>query len=418
MNEHENIDGLLKKKLENRSFEFQDSYWEAAEQLIDADSNARKKRRWFFLLLFFFLASGLGGIVSWFQFAGSQPGYANALTNGNSMPDSMNNRTKVPPSSPEVHNQILIVEEVCDESASSSSVPKKRFSAVFRSSNKPGTKRNKDVINNRNPMSEEARAPLPTETPGETPPGRFRSSDVRDIAFEGYLPSRNFSLYNELKRPGVLPKQSLSFRKRHALGIMLGTTLAPGLQNNSDTRAAISTHPSVGLRYSYSLGKGIRLQTGLLYQGRGGLNADSTYRSVNFSFGAETEATTISPQSLHYVEVPLMADVHLAGRHYLMGGVNLAYLINTRSDVHKEKILPFETVDMGSNKAWGYRQGFQPLDASVTVGYGYYLNRGLRLGVRANYGLRDITDDSFFLNNTRDRNLQLRLVLEYDLFHF
>ncbi|MEZ4824862.1 MAG: outer membrane beta-barrel protein [Bacteroidia bacterium] len=222
----------------------------------------------------------------------------------------------------------------------------------------------------------------------------------------------------ETYSPQFFPGEENPLRKRHYLGISLGTGISPGFQNNRTDKADATFSPVVGLRYAYAVTPAIRLQTGILYQGRGGLHADSTYRSTDFSFGAETMATTISPQTLHYLEIPLVADIRLRGRHSLLAGANLSLLLNARSEVRRQLILPFETQDMETTKEWGYTQGFRPMDMSLTAGYRYYLGRGTRVGFQGNYGLRDITEQGFFRNAVMDRNLQFRFILEYDLAHF
>ncbi|RMG72466.1 MAG: hypothetical protein D6722_05390 [Bacteroidetes bacterium] len=72
----------------------------------------------------------------------------------------------------------------------------------------------------------------------------------------------------------------------------------------------------------------------------------------------------------------------------------------------------------GSQLAWGYRQGFRRWNPAVTLGYSRYLGRGLHLGLQARYGWRDLTDPSFFESARLDRDLQVRLMLTYDIFNF
>lgn len=57
------IDKFFKDKLEGRTFEFKDAYWEAAEQLIEQEENDRRKRFgiWWKFGIFFFLLLGVLG---------------------------------------------------------------------------------------------------------------------------------------------------------------------------------------------------------------------------------------------------------------------------------------------------------------------------------------------------------------------
>ncbi|MEZ4849457.1 MAG: hypothetical protein R3B93_12735 [Bacteroidia bacterium] len=48
MSEYDKLDEFLQEKLKGREYAFKHAYWEAAEELIEADLIARKKRRRFF----------------------------------------------------------------------------------------------------------------------------------------------------------------------------------------------------------------------------------------------------------------------------------------------------------------------------------------------------------------------------------
>jgi hypothetical protein len=54
----------------------------------------------------------------------------------------------------------------------------------------------------------------------------------------------------------------------------------------------------------------------------------------------------------------------------------------------------------------------------MTVGYAYYLGRGLRVGMLTRIGLQDIADPAYHQRATQTPNTQFRLLLEYDLIHF
>ncbi|MEZ4776147.1 MAG: outer membrane beta-barrel protein [Bacteroidia bacterium] len=411
MSDHEKLDDFLREKLEGRSFEFKDAYWDAAEKVILADQAARKKRRWFFLIFIFFLT---GGGLSSAYYSLTQSGH---LHDNEGAQLAENSSATI--AQPRKHiDHIEIVEEICDESLQVFAEKK----TTSRSLKKTPYRKKITISGEFHPsgnvvLSGEEKAFPHVLAQEETLPGQSYQqifSSVHAVRpWRNQLLSRmNDSLLYKHTAKGI------PIRRRNYFGLTLGNTISPGLRNTQSARAPLSNSPVVGFRYAYAITPAVRFQTGLTYQSRGGLQADSTYRSVAFAFGAETQATTISPQTLHYLEVPLLVDFRLSGRHYVMAGVNVSRLVNSRSLVTKQLILPFDTEDQGTTREWGYTQGFKPVDVSVMAGYGYYLNKGVRVGIQGNYGLRDITDEKFFLNTTKDRNLQLRLILEYDLVHF
>ena len=78
-----------------------------------------------------------------------------------------------------------------------------------------------------------------------------------------------------------------------------------------------------------------------------------------------------------------------------------------------------------TSNQWGYSSGFNKYDFGLTLGYKIAIKNSLKLGVRANYGLQDITKNATFFTtvtgtdtNTIDKNLQFRLMLSYDFFKF
>ncbi|MDX2248152.1 MAG: porin family protein [Bacteroidia bacterium] len=403
MSTPEKLDEFLRGKLEGRSFDFKEAYWDAAEKAILAEEAARKRRRRLFFFFLFFLAGG-GLSATFFTFTDSLKPRENTLSR-------LSTHSPVPYSQPIKHATTLeIIEEICDES-------RPVFTANTAAYRKKNTISGEFAPSGRVVLSGKEKEPPHALAQEGTLPGQsFRQifSSVNTVRpwHKPLSPEINDSLFYKHSDPGI------PLHRRNYFGFTFGNNISPGFRNTRSARAPLSVSPVLGIRYAYAVSPSFRLQTGLNYQSRGGLNADSTYRSVEYAFGTETMATTISPQTLHYLEIPFLADIRLSGRHYLTAGVNLSFLANTRSKVHKQQILPFETQDLGTTREWGYKQGFKPLDINLTAGYGYYLGQGIRVGVQGNYGLRDITDEKFFLNTTPDRNLQLRLVLEYDLVHF
>ncbi|MCB0854908.1 MAG: PorT family protein [Bacteroidetes bacterium] len=432
MSEYDKLDEFLQEKLKGREYAFKHAYWEAAEELIQADLIARKKRRRFFFFLLFGLI-GLGGMI------------ASVLQLS-------------PTPAPVAHSHVYL-ESICENYAyiSHSIIPTNHYinhfsedksnqSPVSSISEKKSKKyssvlvpKSAGVSRGQNPITQEQYMDSKSKsiTDSDRNPNDF--TDLLDLKTTlsisektagKSLSKKTFSIH-KLRNNGFSlffqPDDSVLYlnsakgqmlHRRHYLTLSIGRNLSLGFQNDHLERAAFSQHSLFGVQYAYALRPGTRIKTGLYYQGRGGLNADTTFKSINYSFGAETEATTISPQKLHYLEVPLLFDTHIKGRHNLELGANLAFLLNASSKVNRQYIRTFDTEDLGTNRQWGYTQGFNKLDWGIIAGYSYYLNRGFRVGLRARYGLNDITNNQFFLNQSIDRNLQIRLLLEYDLFHF
>jgi hypothetical protein len=204
-------------------------------------------------------------------------------------------------------------------------------------------------------------------------------------------------------------------QQRHLFALHTGLSLAPGWQNLGTRAQPLSAHTMIGLRYAFQLTPRLRLQTGLMYQGRGGLDADTTVRSTEFGFGFESEVTEVSPRRMHWAELPLQADLRLAGRHYLLAGGYAAWLADVSGVRSLRLASDFGETPLSRAPAWGYRQGFRRWDAGLLLGYGYYLGDGMRLTGQMQYGLPDLTPGSYFRNTRYHRSIGFRLGLEIEL---
>lgn len=163
-----------------------------------------------------------------------------------------------------------------------------------------------------------------------------------------------------------------------------------------------------------------------------------------------------------YIDLPLMAYAKM-GRVEISGGVNAAVMISSRgtgettfngqtlngstiglftvtldhnyfrdkggeakTDITKKVAIGGSQIDIPSSIGAYYLQDsgdenlFQRLDFGLVGGIGFYLNRGLYLGFRANYGLPDVTktatdiskvrldtQQTFVTRDDKDQNLSL-----------
>ena len=207
-------------------------------------------------------------------------------------------------------------------------------------------------------------------------------------------------------------------RKRHFVSVQIGGGLALGLLNQGPQRARVSSSPTAGLAYSYELSPSLRLSAGAQYQMRGGLNASKTFSSLDFGFGFEREDQVLTIRHLHYLELPLRLQVRVYDRHYLSAGAQYVRLLTSSGNLRSDYADDYNSLTLSSNNACGYTQGFAPDDYQLSLGYSYYLGKGFMLGAEYSQGLKDLSDNSYFRNQTIDRNQLIRLKLSYDLFHF
>lgn len=395
-------DEWIKHKLESRQFEFREEYWTAAEALIESERR-RKKRWWLWLPLIFAAGAGAGWIV-WNTVA---PTPHAGLVMVRNMP------RELPP-------EALCLGGGSDEAAQVHSVHTSAHahSAHPSTGHKPPHKHG--PTSRVAGLSDEECCEVPvTQAPQVQP--RHDEGKTRAAEAPAYTPEELYRMPLRSHRLSLNTGGSLQpgetpgyLWNRHFMGVITGTAWATGWRNVGETPASVSGAPVLGLHYVFLPARDWRINAAVLYTSRSGLNSDSAYRSTDFGLGFRQEVTVVSPQRLHLIEVPVYLDRRVAGRHYVMAGVYGSWMLDASAKLDRYLLTDFGRTELGNSSGWGYRQGFRRADYGFSLGYGYYLGRGLRLTVQGSAGLRDMTDPAFFHSLRKDRNMQVRIMLEYD----
>ncbi|MEM7373259.1 MAG: hypothetical protein AAF587_31835 [Bacteroidota bacterium] len=434
MSDQDPLDDFLKKKLSDRQYAFQDSYWEAAQELIEAD-RGKKKRKGF--LIWWLGGLGVGVVIlslglwqfvknasnsSSFSYQQEIVGHVQVGTSKVD-PDSCEDLIIVPNESSS-HMSAPIASSLSHRPtnvpaspSSISSTQRPASSAIFSSVSPISDQRQKRPVKKKIPSQQSPISDyLTNEHPSLT---EEKQTDIAqlDLGRVYRIQQRTFSLEQAIHSHSAFTSIS-SHQSPNYLGVRVALDVAEGWQNGTQTKAGRSYLPSFGIHYARSIRDRFRVHTGLAYQQMGNLQADKVYRSTNFGFGFETEATTISPQKLHFVQVPVYGEWRIRHRHFVLLGGSTAYLLNVSSLVSAQTETDFGIQPENGETVWGYKQGFRNMDLSLMAGYQYYLGNGLYLGLRTQYGLRDLSKSDFFDNNTIDRNLRIQLGLTFDFMNF
>lgn len=389
------LDQLLKQKLDSRSFEYQDAYWEAASELL-GDQGRKRRGFWVWMLLAFGLVSGTMG---WAMFSPApvlnpDSAFSHMVWESDwEFPDSC---LMVSAVAVEQHNQNLRSTVSVEDSKGK----------IHRSTRRERISHSVvDSLNNQFSSQE-------MYTTLSQPESQRQIDWEAQIELEGIL-RRNYSLKNSFltsffwKAPGDWK------HNRHSIGLTIGTQLAPAWRGEKLVQPSIA--PIIGGYYRYALSPNIRLQTGILYQQRSSLNRDTTFTSLAFGFGRTESSTTLSSKSLHFASLPITAEFAIGNRQSISIGIEPSVLLGVKTEVENLLNVEGEMSHMQPETTWNYPQGYRSWDLSVQAGYNYYLGQGLRIGTVASYGLRDLTDNAYFTQGWIDRQLNWRVWLEYDL---
>jgi hypothetical protein len=409
-------DDLVRRKLAQRHHSPPPGAWQAVEQMLGAQQAAppRRRRGWGWLLLA--LLALVGACWAWNPWAADWSGQQ-ASSHASAQAAPMD-ASAFP----------VIEVEVCpsaptDQAAqASASDPKQTASAT----NLPAEEIHRDpslAFTSASSLTATQHDGLPPQEKSIGSSGQPlpEGGEVTDLAAVYALARQNITLsHRDLSSlaetmPGLIPATD---ERRYALQLEAGLAMSQSWQNTQLGNTDPVSSPLLGLGVSRGLRPGLRIQVGLRYQQRAGLNSDSTYRREQRDFGRNDTLTQIAPRRLHFLGLPLRLDLRLAGRHYLQVGAQANWLLETSSRVNTTVVDDDGSSQLPQARSGGFRQGFAPWDAQLLLGYRYYLGRGLRLGLSGSYGLRDLTEASFFNNDRINRAWNLRLMLEYDLTRF
>lgn len=423
MADNNNIDKLFKDKLGNRQFDFNPSAWEAAEQLIIAQE--KKKRRavwWWFSGAAASLLLLIGG---WLMFQdydkvlyepkdvevteeivstnkstteGETTTKAIPAIEMEDIPSSNSENIETDISEPNIknvnkHTKAKVkpqpIEKVLepDEEA----VAKKA-----NTSNKTARDIDEEMEKDWNEMSNREK--------------RLFKKELRKEEKLALMEYKNTMLFdteeaNMEAKPLDIMRDRLNWLRKININLIGGISASQGFLNSDLTRSKIAFDPTVGLGTFIIINSQVSIDINALYTRRGALSADQLPSSYVIN------GTTEVAKKLHYIDIPFYINYRFANRHSLRFGLQYAQLMGVTSEV----VEAGDTKPVSTYKKQPY---FSKNDVAGIVGYKYLVNERFNVGVRANFGLFDVTKGQKAGENTFDMNRQARFLIEYKILKY
>ena len=302
------FDNIIKRSLAQQSFEFNEAYWEAAQELLDelppADTGATKGRSTGALLLSLLLLFSLAGFSLWLWSNSHDLLKSNRTTELSLESDDQQlsepGISDFPLKPSEENLSILSPEPITTDPASSNpkdveysenlivaqevggilpadknrvtqdATIQKPTTAISAKSNfQKGTIKNNEVV------SERLFQDKKSISAGISSENILGGASVEDNMVKELLINEVNFAFDEvpiLISPSSLPLKtmpSMDQFNRHQVGVVMGGNLSLGLKNGAAERDGLSTNPLVGLRYSYALNRRLNIQTGVQVPGKG-----------------------------------------------------------------------------------------------------------------------------------------------------
>lgn len=210
--------------------------------------------------------------------------------------------------------------------------------------------------------------------------------------------------------PIPIPKPSSTYTY---FGFDIGGGYSFGWKGKSGTEAN-GLSPIVGVHLMHFFNKKVGLSIGIQYNSVTHLKTGYSNSVITYDFGYNNNITTVTPKTLHYVAVPLAFTYNPDDKNALCAGGSVLYLINTSSTVSTTAQNELNPPASHTKTSFGYTDGFNKMDVQASVAYRRKIYKGIFIKLEGYYGFMDIETNSFFSDNSLQRNSGFKLILSYD----
>ena len=473
MSDQENFDELIRQKLQNRKFDFDETKWNKAEALIEADEK-KKKRRWGFLILSFGLMALLGcAALFYFNENGNKN---NLIVSENSLTDPNIEKTKSSGTgSDQISNNSTTVKKEEERS---------NLNKTDKTIDNSGLLSNKETKNNieTDPKPD----PIVKKKSNDDKPDLSNSKDPVTIKDDGMINITSGGTWTKKKKEkttesdnktGTTAQQDHSFPEKikipnqgnvhvetpllfafpvnyvsHAWpssepsGIVMitipekvtcnskddpkeepelvkfgffvagGTNYFYGFSFSDTAAVGNSFGPFGGLGIKHDFTKSIGITSGIFYNSLAHVvSTPLVFGIKSKDLGYVTKRVDIKTNTMHYLFVPLWMELKVKTKNEFSIGMNIHYLLSTTSKVARYDESYGAQQGRTEKKEYGYMDGFYRFDIGIACGYSRKFGNRFGTSLLFNYGLKDIKRNDNFNSSLMDRNYSAQLFLTYDI---
>ena len=145
------------------------------------------------------------------------------------------------------------------------------------------------------------------------------------------------------------------------------------------------------------------------------MNSKVEINETIYGYRASYKTTEIMTKSLQYLAFTPEIGFKFNKRHFFYTGLGLEFLMSGKNQLTvTSRIYDYPTTTSISQDK-NYIAGFKKCNQSLFIGYNFSLNRNFSIGCKYNFGLTDISINSFFIDNNFDRNNRILFNLKFNL---
>lgn len=362
------LDNLIKQKLNNQTFDFDEKYWEMAALEIDNQRLHNKKLVWY-KTSFYAAIIGLFGLLGWFLISNQNLSNVQTVNNANTFKNGgskLNIETNTTTTQTKPNNNL-------DEKQNSTSIEKYPLAIEPNSSNHHllafTENTNIQSIDNQHIVKELTENTLVID-----------GINVKHLANNVPLPAIGIEKIN------FENKLLQSTKNKNVLGT-LNASLEAGFNSFNAPLGKNSTGYYLGARVYFDIGK-LSFNSNLHFENISQNLAPRSIINKTYDFTSNTEVTTIKNNSLNYAILGLNALYPIYKNHSIGVGMQYAILVQsndlfTTQNIERNTIL--------NQKAHNYNSNLNKTDWQITVNYQFRFSKHIALGATYVQGLTNVS---------------------------
>lgn len=433
--QEDNFNEFLKQKVEESTFEFDESYWLKAEKMIEK-SETVKKPFWlgFGSGVLSVLFLGIIGTWAWVQLNSNESTITpmannkqtiidsdqNSDNNGNS--ETLNTKTE-----DNIHESVTsLVSNTAKQPINHLSTPvashskksekvllasRQNTSSIFGSkvsgTDNSSTISNVNALNSIEPVVNREYSDNYNNTSIILENSDNQAQPADDKILETSISGNQLGSNKDIDH-NVATACDNSLNSNWMFDVLGGLSDSRGFEGNALSDSKIGFGYYVGFRAAYKVDNTWFVAAQPLVYTRGAINTSIQTKRVDYNFGSISDEFIVKNKEMMLAELPVVIGYRL-NRHQISIGGGLEYLINVKSDVKD-----FGTDTYNTNQ-WGYVSGFNRVGAVGVFSYAFNIYQDFWLNMMVQKGFTDFTQSAYFTNESKDKNLNLRIGLQYRL---
>lgn len=196
----------------------------------------------------------------------------------------------------------------------------------------------------------------------------------------------------------------------HPIGVnfSLGTKIRSGISGSSKK---LFLSPLAGIEIRKSLSSSVSIGCGIFYSEINGLNLQDTSTQVSYFLDKELSQEFLTIHKLQLLSVPVGVQYKIGGAHLVFAGVDVKYLLSSKSDYAYERTSSQGELSGGKKNATGYMDGIVPFSFGFHLGYEVAFAKKFGLSVSYQQSLTNIVKPGYFsgADNLYDQSVNIMI---------